>query len=168
MANALASPTDGSSRAGLGDSALRAPAGPASPAPRQRIPSSEELRRAALARSVRRGTRVARWRVALRWSLWGLGQLLMALGMLMLAGTALATLGLGWWQFDATRGPALLPPAAAVSARPPPAAAVPSVTPAPVLPLRLDDSELAPARKPPSGNRAAAQSPNNHTASTPP
>lgn len=63
--------------------------------------SSEALRQAALQRAAARGRRVARQRLAWRWSLWGLGQLLRWAG----PPAVLLGLGLAWWQ--AQREPAV-------------------------------------------------------------
>lgn len=119
-------------------------------------PSSETLRRAALARSRQRGERVARRRLAWRWVLWGLGR---ALKWLLPAGAALAGLAAllwlagMWWPRQAThpdpagsRSPGPTTPASAAApalALPPPAT--------PALPLRLDDGE--------TGSAAAAEAP---------
>jgi hypothetical protein len=70
--------------------------------PPARIPSSEAIRKAALARSAKRGARVAAWRVGLRWLVWGLGQFLVGLGALSVA--ALLFLALRWaWLSAQTR-----------------------------------------------------------------
>jgi hypothetical protein len=99
------------------------------------IPSSDALRRAALARSARRGARVAFWRLGFRWLLWALGWGLVALG----AVTVLAVLLWSLWRASAPWRQATPPP-------PLPAPALPAATPPPAAPaarypLRMDDSE---------------------------
>lgn len=127
-------------------------------------PSSETLRRAALARSRQRGERVARRRLAWRWALWGLGR---ALKWLLPAGAALAGVaallwlaGL-WWPLQpeapdpaVARSPGPAHPASASApapALPPPAA--------PALPLRFDDGDAgATAAAEPPASRAQSVS----------
>lgn len=118
------------------------------------LPSTDALRRAALARSARRGARVAFWRLGFRWFLWGFGWLLVALGAL----TVLLLLLWGLWRATAgwRQG---TPPAASAPVAQPASAALPApATPPPVrYRLRIDDGETTVP--------AAAQSP---SASRPP
>jgi hypothetical protein len=141
-------------------------------------PSSETLRRAALVRSQQRGQRVARRRLAWRWTLWGLGQALKWL-VPMAAGVA----ALGWlasmlWlsappSDTVAQTPAAAPASAmAASANTPaPTSATPSATPPatppattlpppsrPALPLRLDDGEPAAAGDGAAASRAQSVS----------
>lgn len=150
--------------------------------PPARIPSSEAIRKAALARSARRGARVAAWRVTLRWLVWGFGQFLVGLGALVVI--AAAAWGLRWaWQQGPSRPPEApsgasapasqpIPAASAAPApepRPAPTAEAPASAPDPSTPprypLRLDDAEPPPAavKRPAPG----AQSPSTRNTEPP-
>jgi hypothetical protein len=140
--------------------------------PPARILSSEAIRKAALARSAKRGARVAAWRVGYRWLLWGCGKVLV--GLVALCAAAILYLGLRWgWLAAQARWakpvPETLatPPALKASApAPAPSAASPADAPASPpaappdprrsYPLRLDDAEPTTA---PKRAEAGAQSP---------
>ena len=119
------------------------------------LPTSDALRRAALARAARRGARVAFWRLGFRWLWWASGWLLVLLGAL----AVVAVLLWGLWRATLL----LWQPASAVPPLPTATpTAVPTATvaaPAVRYPLRLDDSE------PQFSQPAAAQS---RPASSPP
>ena len=111
-------------------------------------PSTESLRRTALARSQKRGSQVARRRLAWRWTLWTMGR---ALRLMALPLLALGLLGAWawWWLTDDARPPE--PPAEPTAIQHSAPAAVASAaqapdlpTPAPALPLRIDSGELEP------------------------
>ncbi|EHR70117.1 hypothetical protein BurJ1DRAFT_1245 [Burkholderiales bacterium JOSHI_001] len=140
--------------------------------PPARIPSSEAIRKAALARSAKRGARVAAWRLGFRWLLWGSGQALIGLGALTAAAAVFMGLRWGWTAVQAS-GPAprpepqaAAPPLKASAPTPASHAALPEAEPASLpatatsprrgYPLRLDDSEPAAA---PKRAAAGAQSP---------
>lgn len=154
--------------------------------PPARIPSSEAIRKAALARSAKRGARVAAWRVGFRWLLWGCGKALVGLGALTAAVVLFMGLRWGWlaaqarWaeplpQAAAPTPPASAPASATASVPAPIPASAPAVSvpdsvpysapeappaaapePRRSFPLRLDDSEPTAA---PKRTAAGAQSP---------
>lgn len=109
-------------------------------------PSTEWLRRQALARSQRRGAQVARRRLAWRWAWWGVGRLLRWLLWPALA-VALAAIGMGFWQ----QMPTAASPATAESSVPRarvPAAASAAVPATPISPTA--SPAASPAASPPS------------------
>jgi hypothetical protein len=128
------------------------------------VPSTEELRRRALARSASRNAGVASRRLAWRWGLWWGWRVLKVL--LALGAAAAAVWGL-WW---ATRSPAPAPavapvaPLTAASAAPPASAGARPAAPAAPAPidlrLRLDESETPRwADKPSQAQSARTSSP---------
>lgn len=102
------------------------------------LPSSDAVRRAALARSWQRDRRVGRRRLAWRWTLWGLWRYGPPVG-------AAALLAAALWLLLRPSPPA--DPATGL-AEPSPAPAVVSPPPRPVLRLRLDASPPPPLPAP--------------------
>lgn len=135
------------------------------------VATSQELLRAAMHRSARRNARVATWRVAWRWLLWGSGHLARLAGIAILVATPLAGAWYLWQERGAAERTASVTPASpprqasmatSAPAGPPASAADAAETQAQGMRLRLDDSVTQP-EVPPAAQSDTNINPNRPT-----